>query len=60
MIYDIEEMDVSNINNNCGEHVDGKDKRFTLFCVFKINWNWWIFLKFLTSLLAGRKTFIVP
>ena len=38
MIYDIEGMDVSNINNNsCGEHVDGKDKRFTLFCVFKIN-----------------------
>ena len=54
-------MDVSNINNNnCGEHVERKGKRFTLFCVFKINWNWWIFLKFLTSLLAGRKTSIVP
>ena len=31
-------MDVSNINNNnCGEHVERKGKRFTLFCVFKIN-----------------------
>ena len=59
--WDIEEMDVSNINSdNFGKHVDGKGKIFTLFCVFKINWNYWIFLKFLTSLLAGRKTSIVP
>ena len=59
--WDIEEMDVSNINSdNFGKRVDGKGKRFDLFCVFKINWNCWIFLKFLTSLLPGRKTSIVP
>ena len=41
--WDIEEMDVSDINSiNFGEHV-GKSKRFTLFCLFKINWNCWIF-----------------
>ena len=36
--WDIEEMDFSNINSdNFGKHVGGKGKRFTLFCVFKIN-----------------------
>ena len=31
-------MDVSNVkSDNFGKRVDGKDKRFTLFCVFKIN-----------------------
>ena len=31
-------MDVSNINSdNFGKRVDGKGKRFTLLCVFKIN-----------------------
>ena len=53
-------MDANNINtDNFGKHVDGRGKGFTLLHVF-INWNCCIFLKFLTSLVAGRKTSIVP
>ena len=34
--WDIKEMDVSNIDSDSfSEHVDGKGKRFTLFCVFE-------------------------
>ena len=40
--WDIEVMGASNINSDhFGQHADGKGKRFTLFCVFKINWNCW-------------------